>query len=160
MKYAFLNGQKVYKLQDTASEYAVSCSDDVEIGWLYINGTFIAPPGTLSYAKLRKLQEINSLRNVKLVQPVIYNSNPYDTDNKSIQNLSSTIAAYSTGIPFPEDYVWRTADNRNIPATLEDLKAILVKVTNQVNTIYTESWDKKKQVEQSTTISAVDSISW
>lgn len=159
MKYAFLNGQKVYKVQETASEYAVSCMDEVEVGWLYKNGEFLPPPGTLKFEKQKKLQEINNIRSYKLAQPVLYNSNPYDSDQKSIQNLTNTIAAYSSQ-PLPNNYTWRTADNQNIVVTLEDLKAILLKIMEQVNLIYNTSWEKKQQVEQSTTIQAVQSIVW
>lgn len=160
MKYAILNGQKVYRVQETASDLAVSCPDDVEVGWLYRDGQFVPPPGSLFYAKTRKRQEINNLRGVKLKEPIIFNGIPFDSDTGSINTISSYLAGYNNGVPFPNSFIWRSADNTNVPMTLVELNSLLAALIEHLNSIYVQSWEKKQEIEQSTTIKAVESISW
>lgn len=160
MKYAILNGQKVWRIQDSPSFNAISCSDEVEVGWLFINGKFSPPPGTLSYERKRKIQEINNIRKTKLSYPVYYKNYYFDTTDQSISNLTTLVSGLNAGIVLPVDFTWRSADNVNVIMTKEDLQKLLELMITNTNEVYKQSWELKKQVEQSTTLKALESIVW
>ena len=160
MKYAILNGQKVYKVQETPTDIGVSCPQDVEAGWLYLNGQFIPPPGSLVYEKLRKQKEINNQRTIKLAEPVLFKNSYFDTNQNTIINLTAAISAFNSGLLFPDEYYWRTVDNQNVLLSLEELTTLLQLITSKVNNVYSQSWNLKQQVEEATTLDEVYSIVW
>lgn len=159
MKYAFLNGNKVFKVEDTPSDIAIECADEVQAGWLY-NGTFNPPPGSLAFARNQKLQEINSLRSVYLESPVTYNGNLYDADKNSSANLVAVVSAVNAGIPLPTGFNWRTADNTNVTLNAVQLVELASTMLATTNSIYATSWAKKELVNLATTIEEVNNVVW
>jgi hypothetical protein len=160
MKYAILNGQKVFRVDLNHSEVSIACPDEVEAGWLYQNSEFIPPPGSLAYAKKRAKETINNIRNYKLSLPVIYDNNYYDADTRSQFNLASIVSAGNVNIPLPNNFMWRTSDNQNIPFNRQQLVELSATMINNTNTIYQESWQKKALIDAATTVEEVENITW
>lgn len=160
MKYAFLNGNKVFKVEDTYSNIAIECADNVTAGWLRTADGFSPPPDSLEFIKDRKNQEINTIRSVKLSEPVLYSGHYFDADKESSANLVAVVSAVSAGIPLPDGFTWRTANNDNVMLSVVDLISLAGTMLAVTNNIYFQSWAKKGEVLYASTIEEVLAISW
>lgn len=90
-----------------------------------------------------KGEYINLDRAKALVAPVLFEGNYYDADDASIANLTATVAAFNAGVPVPAGFTWRTADNQNIPMTLQNLVALAGTFLASRFAAYQQSWAAK-----------------
>lgn len=108
------------------------------------------PPPELPALALRTEwanQAVNELRIAKLASAVVsFNGYQWDADSKSLQNLIAAVVGVSAGIPLPEGFVWRTADNQSVPVGITELVGIGAAIQNKILAIYSESWRLKDQV--------------
>lgn len=160
MKYAILNGQKVFKVQNTESEITIGCPDNVEPGWLYVDGDFVAPPGTLEFARKKKLAEINTTRTNKLDQPVSFGGYLWSASPVAVLNLTQVMGLINSGETVPAKFTWRTIDNQNVPATAANLIALNKAIFTHTYTVYKQSWNLKDQVLAATTVAEIEAIVW
>ena len=104
-------------------------------------------PVPVSARRARAGQDINELRSEKLAQATVnYGGHTWDADARSLQNLIAVIVGTGAGIPLPDGFVWRTADNSSVPVTPTDLLGIGAAVQARITEIYRESWRLKDEV--------------
>lgn len=109
------------------------------------------PPPTLAQLKTVKGYQINTDRDRAIAGAVTYLDVPFDCDDRSRTNLTGAITAFKAGVPVPQNFVWRSADNRNIPMALDDLVGLAAAMLAHVNSIYTLSWSRKAALEAAST---------
>ena len=81
----------------------------------------------LEVIKQRKITELKYQRDIAEVQPIEYNGNLYDYDDKARDRINVAIAALGdTG-----SLLWTTADNKEVNVTGVDLRSVLIEVAKR-----------------------------
>lgn len=105
----------------------------------------------------RKLQDlVNEIRDERLSAPFVFHGVTYDTDEKSIANLTAMLSAVTAGIPLPEGFVWRSSDNLDIPHDVESLKALVGSLVGYRSAVYAKSFALKNAIAASDCPSQID----
>jgi hypothetical protein len=89
---------------------------------------------------------VNEIRETKLRGGCTYNGNTYDTDTQSIQNITAVVAALSSGIPLPSDFVWRTSDNISVEHTAGSIVWLAGTMLEYSNAVYSASFAIKDAI--------------
>lgn len=113
---------------------------------------------TLPDAELRRTlqNKVNEIRDGLIFGGCEYDGHRYDSDARSIQNITATVAAISAGVPLPDGFVWRSADNESIPHTAESLTALAGTLLDFVNACYARSFTLKDEIGASEAPELVD----
>ena len=115
------------------------------------------PAPSLDELKQAKINEFKSKRDSLEVEPIEYNGNSYDYDDKARDRINSAIIALSiTG----QSIEWTTADNTNVTVTADDLRGIVANVAVRSNELHVKYRELKERVESCTTKEELDSIKW
>ena len=134
------NGDGKYLIADDGSVYAKPAPTDAEL---------------LAAAKPEKIAELKAKRDTLEVEPITYNGNSYDYDDKARDRINSAIIALDrTG----SSLHWTTADNENVLVTADDLKGVVTAVAVRSNALHEAYRTAKEQVEQATTVAEVEAI--
>lgn len=120
-------------------------NDDVQVGWIYVNGIYMKPDRRKEYYEL-KMNEINSKRIVKTDSGVTYNNNIFDSDARARENIQGAVLALSQGWIPPPNFVWMTKDNIQVLFTRTDIKMLSLAVTDLVSTTYSKSFEFKNNL--------------
>ena len=81
----------------------------------------------LEVLRQRKITELKYQRDIAEVQPIEYNGNLYDYDEKARDRINVAIAALGdTG-----SISWTTADNKEVTVTGVDLRSVLIEVAKR-----------------------------
>lgn len=147
--YTYQN--KTYEtLHDVAKALAKNCifiplsiSDDnlQELGVEVIHAE--EPIETL---RERKIVELKYQRDTAEVEPIEYNGNNYDYDDKARDRINAAIIALSLqGEGASID--WTTADNQDVKVTTNDLRMVIAAVAVRSNALHTAYRKAKEQVE-------------
>lgn len=158
--YTYQN--KTYEtLHDVAKALAKNCifiplsiSDDnlQELGVEVIHAE--EPIETL---RERKIIELKYLRDTAEVEPIEYNGNSFDYDEKARDRINAAIIALSLqGEGASID--WTTADNQDVKVTANDLRMVIAAVAVRSNALHTAYRKAKNKVEQATTKTEIDDI--
>lgn len=116
-------------------------------GWLVRDGGFV-DPATLP-ENLKRTADAE--RDTKIYGGVTYNGRVFDSDPRSIANLTATIAAVAAGaFTLPTPFYWRSADNENVDMSFDDLKGLAAAMIAHGYQAYLEAWAVKDQLEVST----------
>ena len=108
-------------------------------------------------AKITKVESLKNMRDTLEVEPIEYNGNLFDYDDKARDRINSAIIALSiTG----QSIEWTTADNTNVLVTADDLRGIVAAVAVRSNELHVKYRELKELVEVCTTKEEVDYISW
>lgn len=108
-------------------------------------------------AKTAKLVEFKSIRDTGEVNPIAYNGNLFDFDDKARDRINSAIIALSiTG----QSIEWTTADNTNVLVTADDLRGVVAAVALRSNELHVKYRKLKEQVEACATKEALEKIVW
>lgn len=100
----------------------------------------------LAAAKPAKIAALKAERDAAEVEPITYNGNRYDYDDKARERINAAIIALDVqGADASID--WTTADNQDIKVTADDLRAIVAAVAVRSNTLHTAYRAAKAQVE-------------
>ena len=161
---------RVYDIAETTFKVArpfqwKAAPDDITPRWTW-DGSAFQPPAArpLSEIKAERSEYINGVRNRKLAEPVIFQGNLYDTDERSVSNLTRAItfiqAAALGGETPPTEIPWRDATNVTRQLTVRQLVKLGAAIFLQVNTVYATSWALKDAIEAATTEAAVLAIDW
>lgn len=113
------------------------------------------PLPTLEEIKVAKIAELKAERDSKEVEPIIYNDNSYDYDDKARERINAAIIALELqgeGATIE----WTTADNADTPVTANDLKMIIAAVAVRSNKLHTAYRVAKEKVEAATTAAEVE----
>lgn len=96
--------------------------------------------------RARKIVELKRQRDTAEVEPIEYNGNSFDYDDKARDRISAAIIALELqgeGATIE----WTTADNADTPVTANDLKMIIAAVAVRSNALHTAYRKAKEQVE-------------
>ena len=116
---------------------------------------YVAP--TLDELKVQKLTELKVTRDTLETEPIEYNGNRYDYDDKARDRINAAIIALDiTG----QSIEWTTADNTNVAVTAEDLRNIIANVAVRSNILHVKYRELKEQVLACTTAEEVVEIVW
>lgn len=138
-------------------------NDDLD-GYIALIDAFIdskaereyAPP-TFEEIVAAKLSELKSTRDTLEIEPISYQGNRYDYDDKARDRINAAIIALDiTG----QSIEWTTAYNTNVIVTAQDLRNIIAAVAVRSNELHVKYRSLKEQVLACTTAEEVAKIAW
>ena len=116
----------------------------------------IIPPA-LEVIKTAKITELKAQRDSKEVEPITYNGNRYDYDDKARERINAAIIALDVqGADASID--WTTADNQDVKVTADDLRCVIAAVAQRSNALHVAYRAAKDKVEQATTVADVEAV--
>ena len=125
------NGDGEYLIADDGVVYPKPAPTDAEL---------------LAVAKPAKIAELKTERDSKEVEPITYNGNSYDYDDKARERINAAIIALSLqGEGATID--WTTADNQDVKVTANDLRMVIAAVAVRSNALHIAYRKAKGSVE-------------
>ena len=107
--------------------------------------------------KQRKILMLKRQRDTAEVEPIEYNGNLYDYDEKARDRINAAIIALSLqGEGASID--WTTADNQDVKVTANDLRMVIAAVAVRSNKLHTAYREAKAQVGRCTTAADLEAI--
>lgn len=115
----------------------------------------------LASAKPLKIVELKAERDNKEVEPIEYNGNNFDYDDKARERINAAIIALdvqtqATGEKASID--WTTADNNDVKVTADDLRTVIALVANRSNALHVAYRVAKDKIEAATTVTEVETV--
>lgn len=111
----------------------------------------------LAAAKPAKIAELKAERDAREVEPITYNGNSYDYDDKARERINAAIIALDVqGADASID--WTTADNADVKVTANDLRMVIASVAQRSNALHVAYRAAKDKVEAATTVAEVDAV--
>lgn len=151
------NRNKEYWL--ATDEYGAPAREMKELGPLPEGATLTVPERPLEEVKAAKIAELKTERDSREVEPITYNDNRYDYDEKARDRISAAIIALSLqGEGASID--WTTADNADVKVTTNDLRMIIAAVAVRSNKLHTAYRIAKEKVEAATTAADVEDVTF
>ena len=159
-------GTKLYKnnTEDMAryTDCAITCNEagnlTIEDKGEYYECVAIPTP-SLDELKAQKLTELKSIRDTAEVEPIEYNGNLYDYDDKARERSNAAIIALEVA-GVSDALIWTTADNQDVKVTANDLRMVIAAVAVRSNELHIKYRELNEQVEACTTKEELDSIKW
>lgn len=119
------------------------------------------PLPTLEEIKVAKIAELKAERDSKEVEPITYNGNSYDYDDKARERINAAIIALDVQTAQTKAIAsidWTTADNQDVKVTADDLRAVIAAVAQRSNALHIAYRKAKDKVEQATTVAEVEAV--
>lgn len=136
------NGDGEYLIADDGSVYPKPAPTDAEL---------------LASAKPAKIAELKAERDAKEVEPITYNGNSYDYDDKARERINAAIIALDVqGSDASID--WTTATNADVKVTANDLRMVIAMVAQRSNALHVAYRVAKDKVEAATTVAEVEAV--
>ena len=136
------NADGEYLIADDGSVYPKPAPTDAEL---------------LAAAKPAKIAELKAERDSKEVEPITYNGNRYDYDDKARERINAAIIALDVqGADASID--WTTADNADVKVTANDLRMVIAMIAQRSNALHVAYRAAKDKVEAATTVAEVEAI--
>ena len=111
----------------------------------------------LAVAKPAKIAELKAERDAREVEPITYNGNRYDYDDKARERINAAIIALDVqGADASID--WTTADNADVKVTANDLRMVIAMIAQRSNALHVAYRAAKDKVEAATTVAEVDAV--
>lgn len=111
----------------------------------------------LAVAKPAKIAELKAERDTREVEPITYNGNRYDYDDKARERINAAIIALDVqGADASID--WTTADNQDVKVTADDLRCVIAAVAQRSNALHVAYRAAKDKVEQAASVAEVDAV--
>ena len=157
IKYKYKNNQynNIYNLSEALGHEGVfiplSLSDEAlaELGV-----TVVHEEEPLEVLRQRKIAELKYQRDIAEVQPIEYNGNLYDYDEKARDRINVAIAALGdTG-----SISWTTADNKEVTVTGVDLRSVLIEVAKRSIMLHKAYRAAREKVLNATTKEEVEKV--
>lgn len=149
------NRGKEYWLPE--DKYGAPAREMKELGPLPEGAMLTAPERTLAEVKADKLQSLKAVRDSKEVEPITYNGNSYDYDDKARERINAAIIALDVqGADASID--WTTADNADVKVTANDLRMVIASVAKRSNALHVAYRAAKDKVEQAATVAEVEAV--
>lgn len=105
----------------------------------------------------RKIFELKYQRDTAEVEPIEYNGNSFDYDEKARDRINAAIIALSLqGEDASID--WTTADNADVKVTANDLRMVIAAVAVRSNALHTAYRKAKEQVEAAQSKADIEKI--
>lgn len=128
-----------------------------ELGAFPADAVFTAPEKTLEQVKAEKINVLKAERDSKEVEPIEYNGNSYDYDDKARERINAAIIALDVqGADATID--WTMADNQDVKVTANDLRMVIAMVANRSNALHIAYREAKGKVEQAITVAEVEAV--
>lgn len=126
--------------------YGTPAHEMKALGPLPEGATTTAPEKTLDELKADKLAALKAERDSKEVEPIEYNGNSFDYDEKARDRINAAIIALEVA---GEDanLEWTCADNTDATVTAADLRNIIAAVAVRSNTLHIAYRTAKTAVE-------------
>lgn len=115
------------------------------------------PLPTLEKIKDAKIAELKAERDSKEVEPITYNGNLYDYDDKARERINAAIIALELQ-GANADIAWTTADNQDVSVTAADLRAIVAAVAVRSNLLHVAYRKAKARVEAAGSADEVNAV--
>lgn len=136
------NGDGEYLIADDGLVYPKPAPTDAEL---------------LAVAKPAKIAELKAERDTREVEPITYNGNSYDYDDKARERINAAIIALDVqGADASID--WTTADNADVKVTANDLRMVIAMIAQRSNALHVAYRAAKDKVEAATTVAEVDAV--
>ena len=136
------NGDGEYLIADDGSVYPKPAPTNAEL---------------LAVAKPAKIAELKAERDTREVEPITYNGNSYDYDDKARERINAAIIALDVqGADASID--WTTADNQDVKVTANDLRMVIAAVAVRSNTLHTAYRAAKEKVEAAQSKADIENI--
>lgn len=111
----------------------------------------------LENIKQRKILMLKRQRDTAEVEPIEYNGNSFDYDEKARDRINAAIIALSLqGEGASID--WTTADNADVKVTANDLRMVIAAVAVRSNALHTAYRKAKEQVEAAQSKADIEKI--
>lgn len=111
----------------------------------------------LENIKQRKIIELKRQRDTAEVEPIEYNGNSFDYDEKARDRINAAIIALSLqGEGASID--WTTADNQDVKVTANDLRMVIAAVAVRSNALHTAYRKAKEKVEAAQSKADIEKI--
>lgn len=140
------NGDGEYLIADDGSVYPKPAPTDAEL---------------LAVDKQAKLAELKAERDTREVEPITYNGNRYDYDDKARERINAAIIALDVQTAQTKAVAsidWTTADNADVKVTADDLRCVIAMVAQRSNALHVAYRAAKDKVEAATTVAEVEAI--
>ena len=136
------NADGEYLIADDGSVYPKPAPTDAEL---------------LAVAKPAKIAELKAERDAAEVEPITYNGNRYDYDDKARERINAAIIALELQ---GEDATidWTTADNKEVSVTANDLRMVIAAVAIRSNALHNAYRVAKEKVLNATTKEEVEQV--
>ncbi len=146
-KYKDQTYSNIYELSEALGQEGIFIPlsiDDEALAELNVTVRHEEEP--LEVIKQRKITELKYQRDKAEVEPIEYNGNLYDYDDKARERINAAIIALDVqGADASID--WTTADNQDVKVTANDLRMVIAAVAVRSNTLHTAYRAAKAQVE-------------
>lgn len=159
-KVVYDDNQCCCVVNDVFYEYP---NDDLD-GYIALVDAFIKSkadreyvPPTFEEIVAAKLAELKATRDTLETEPVEYNGNRYDYDDKARDRINAAIIALDIS---GQSIEWTTADNTNVAVTAQDLRNIIAAVAIRSNELHVKYRNLKELVLACTTAEEVAEIAW
>lgn len=148
------NGEAWEQVEDNRSTeywlpgegYGTPAHEMKELGPLPEGATTTAPEQTLDELKAAKLKALKAERDNKEVEPIEYNGNSFDYDEKARDRINAAIIALEVAGE-GTSLEWTCADNTDATVTAADLRNIIAAVALRSNTLHIAYRTAKTAVE-------------
>lgn len=124
-----------------------------------LNVTVTHEEEPLEVIKQRKITELKYQRDKAEVEPIEYNGNLFDFDEKARDRINSAIIALDL-MGENATIEWTTADNTNVTVTANDLRTVIANVAIRSNELHVKYRNLKERIEKCNTKEELDSIKW
>lgn len=115
------------------------------------------PLPTFEEIKDLKIAELKAERDAREVEPITYQSNSYDYDDKARERINAAIIALeSTGSS--ANLTWTLADNQDVKVTASDLRGVIAQVALRSDKLHTAYRKAKERVVAATTKEELNTI--
>lgn len=140
------NGDGEYLIADDGSVYAKPAPTDAEL---------------LAAAKPAKIAELKAERDAREVEPITYNGNNYDYDDKARERINAAIIALDVQTAQAKTAAsidWTTADNQDVKVTADDLRCVIAAIAQRSNALHVAYRAAKDKVEAASDVAEVEAI--
>ena len=154
-KYKDVQYNNIYNLSEALGHEGIfiplSLSDEALAG---LGVTVMREEEPLEVLRQRKITELKYQRDIAEVQPIEYNGNLYDYDEKARDRINVAIAALGdTG-----SISWTTADNKEVTVTGVDLRSVLIEVAKRSIMLHKAYRAAREKVLNATTKEEVEKV--
>lgn len=111
----------------------------------------------LAVAKPAKIAELKAERDTREVEPITYNGNSYDYDDKARERINAAIIALDVQGAYAS-IDWTTATNADVKVTANDLRMVIAMVAQRSNALHVAYRVAKDKVEAATTVAEVEAV--
>lgn len=115
----------------------------------------------LEAAKTAKIAELKAERGAREVEPITYNGNSYDYDDKARERINAAVIALDVQTVRTKAVAsldWTTADNADVSVTADDLRCVIASVARRSNALSLAYREAKNKVEAASDVAEVEAV--